>query len=294
MSTAHTMTTRTRRSPRAILACLTAVIGLVGLQAGQTQADTFYGPTGTPGAGTFPTTVGATGNPTVIHLLRNGNPSGQAIEVAENSSTPGAVARTWDTNGTNAQRVYFQLMRMQWALYTEVDDNGALHNRMERIPLYRIVHYTSAGSLCLDADASAGMPTIGSRLQWVWCHELWDTNPQQLWLFATTPRAGLPGVHAGLFNLAASVEYPSDKTSTQLADLLHAPIVTASANMIGQRTQLTLSSRGLALPTNSLWGVEDVGPEPGRPGQEQCTGMECLVAGGNPTPGCYFICVVTD
>lgn len=252
----------------AVLAGLAAVASVAVLQPSSASADTFYGPTGTyaNGKGQFPTTDLATGNPTVIHLYSGPNPTGQVLEDAFNSSQPGAEARTWDANGTNAQRVYFQRMEARHAKFTVgVDDiEWGLY------PVYRIVHYTAAGKLCLDADASSGAATVGSRVQWVWCHENWRGNPQQLWFNVSTVRQGQTGAFNSLIN-AGSV---TGKWGG-LPDLDTAPLLAASANMLGFRTQLTLAPRWAALPTNSVWGFQDVGP--GAP--PRCTQYLCMMQG---------------
>jgi hypothetical protein len=160
MSTSSS-TTKRRRMLGALLA-LASAVSITGLQTGTAGADTQYGPTGIPGGPIFPTTSLTIGNPTVVHLLHGTSWSGQALENAFNSPTPGSEARTWDLNYSNAQRIYFQrLGRAQPAWNHVVDAAGSVRLEMQYVPMYRIVHYTSAGAMCLDADSSKGAPSHG-------------------------------------------------------------------------------------------------------------------------------------
>jgi hypothetical protein len=278
-------TTTKRRRMLGVLLALASAVSLAGLQPGTASADTLYGPTGTPDGSIFPSTQYGFGNPTVMHLLRDGVRGGQALEVAANSSTPGAIARTWDLNYTNAQRVYFQ-----WYTSVAIQKQPGLYSYEN---LYRIVHFTAAGALCLDADASHGAPGAGAIVQWVWCHDNWAGNPQQLWFATDLPRVGHPGMHKSLVN-AASVTHGSVNGVGDVYDLQQPLLLTAAQVIHGLRSPLTLEPSNRAWLDNSVWEFQNMPPAPAaapQPGQEPCTNkVECLAVGGNPDPGCDYFC----
>ena len=257
------------------LLALASAVSITGLQTGTAGADTQYGPTGIPGGPIFPTTSLTIGNPTVVHLLHGTTWSGQALENAFNSPTPGSEARTWDLNYSNAQRIYFQrLGRAQPAWNHVVDAAGSVRLEMQYVPMYRIVHYTHAGAMCLDADSSKGAPSHGTRVQWVTCDPSWGFAPQQLWFATTTTRDGYPGVYPSLINVASA---PS---TAEVFNLDQAPVLAAGANIVGQRSPLTITKRSMAWPGNSAWGYQNIGPVVVRADQQPCSNkIECLVAG---------------
>lgn len=285
MSTPSTPTKRRRML--GMLLALASAVSIAGLQPRTASADTLYGPTGTPDGSIYSSTQYGFGNPTVMHLLRDGVRSGQALEVAANSSTPGAIARTWDLNYTNAQRVYFQ-----WYTTVATQKQPGVYAREN---LYRIVHFTAAGALCLDADASHGAPGAGAIVQWVWCHDNWAGNPQQLWFATDLPRAGHPGMHKSLVNAGSAPNgYVDGMPIGRVYDLQQPLVLTAAQVIHGLRSPLTLEPSNRAWLDNSVWEFQNMAPTPAaapQPGQEACTNKaECLVAGGNPTPECAFFC----
>lgn len=256
------------------LLALASAVSITGLQAGTASADTQYGPTGSGGSPVLPTTDLTIGNPAVVHLLRGTNWSGQALEDAFNSSTPGAEARTWDLNYSNAQRIYFQRLGAVPGWYHVADASGAVRLERGDVAYYRIIHYTAAGPMCLDADARNDGPAAGSLVQWMTCDAIWQNATQQLWFVTTTTRDGFPGIYPTLINLASS-----PKTGG-VALLDQAPVLAASANLVGQRSPLTLASRSMAGPSNSAWGFQNIGPEPPRADQKPCSNkIECLFTG---------------
>ena len=278
-------TTTKRRRMLGMLLALASAVSIAGLQPRTASADTLYGPTGTSDGSIYPSTQYGFGNPMVMHLLRDGVRSDQALEVAANSSTPGATARTWDLNYTNAQRVYFQ-----WYTTVSIQRQPGVYDRED---LYRIVHFTAAGALCLDADASHGAPGAGAIVQWVWCHQNWAGNPQQLWFATNLGRADHPGWYNSLVN-AASVTHGSVNGVGDVYNLQQPLLLTAAQVIHGWHSPLTLEPSNRAWLDNSVWEFQNMAPTPAaapQPGQEACTNKaECLVAGGNPTPECAFFC----
>ena len=104
--------------------------------------------------------------------------------------------------------------------------------------------------------------------------ELLKLFSQTTRLVTTTTRDGFPGIYPTLINLASS-----PKTGG-VALLDQAPVLAASANLVGQRSPLTLASRSMAGPSNSAWGFQNIGPEPPRADQKPCSNkIECLFTG---------------
>jgi hypothetical protein len=246
---------RTTRLMSLAMTVAAASLAAITLSAGLAQADTLYGPTGTPGGPTLPTTAGTFGNPTNIYTGGTiGDFTNQVIEVPNNSADSGTGARTYTVNGSNAQRIYFQ--HVSTATVYPTADHVA-----QSWGAYRIVHFTQNGQLCLDADGSDGAPGAGAAVTWFACDPNATNQPNQLWL--TKPGGG----QSAIYNLEAS--------QTVGNNLTQAPILARVNHTTGA---LQLHAQQGVSANDGKWLLRDM-TTTGRPSWGSCNpDLSCTIA----------------